>query len=143
MTEKLWKSTRGRGGTGRRKGLKIPRWQHRVGSIPTARTTLRPDGLRVAQPPQLTLTGTAWRSHADRQGDACPDATTRKRERGCEMPDHDDLFGADGDDTGDDFSRLSDLLLARVGAFADEEDVPDEMLPPMLMHLSVTLQMMA
>src|SRR3954454_1849056 len=50
MTEKLWKSTRGRGGTGRRKGLKIPRWQRRVGSSPTARTTLRPDGLRVAQP---------------------------------------------------------------------------------------------
>ena len=29
---------RGRGGTGRRKGLKIPRWQRRVGSSPTART---------------------------------------------------------------------------------------------------------
>src|SRR3989440_6845180 len=29
----------GRGGTGRRKGLKIPRWQRRVGSSPTARTT--------------------------------------------------------------------------------------------------------
>src|SRR3984957_18750251 len=28
----------GRGGTGRRKGLKIPRWQRRVGSSPTART---------------------------------------------------------------------------------------------------------
>src|SRR3977135_2565080 len=74
------KQRRGRGGTGRRKGLKIPRWQHRVGSSPTARTSLRsraskaaapeplgegglvsasygrqatcPDGLRVAQPPQ-------------------------------------------------------------------------------------------
>src|ERR1700674_1966754 len=31
---------RGRGGTGRRKGLKIPRWQRRVGSSPTARTNL-------------------------------------------------------------------------------------------------------
>ncbi len=31
--------SRGRGGTGRRKGLKIPRWQRRVGSSPTARTT--------------------------------------------------------------------------------------------------------
>src|ERR1700739_3447074 len=41
---------RGRGGTGRRKGLKTPRWQRRVGSSPTARTTLRPYGLRVAQP---------------------------------------------------------------------------------------------
>jgi hypothetical protein len=32
---------RGRGGTGRRKGLKIPRWQRRVGSSPTARTNGR------------------------------------------------------------------------------------------------------
>src|ERR1700722_12002251 len=32
------KQRRGRGGTGRRKGLKIPRWQRRVGSSPTART---------------------------------------------------------------------------------------------------------
>ena len=36
----LMKSTRGRGGTGRRKGLKIPRWQRRVGSSPTARTSM-------------------------------------------------------------------------------------------------------
>ena len=35
------KSKRGRGGTGRRKGLKIPRWQRRVGSSPTARTKTR------------------------------------------------------------------------------------------------------
>ncbi len=27
------------GGTGRRKGLKIPRWKHRVGSIPISSTT--------------------------------------------------------------------------------------------------------
>ncbi len=31
----------GRGGTGRRKGLKIPRWQRRAGSSPAARTSLR------------------------------------------------------------------------------------------------------
>src|SRR5437867_5758163 len=59
-TKKLWKSMGGRGGTGRRKGLKIPRWQRRVGSSPTARTTPRPDGLRVAAP------------RVDRQGEACP-----------------------------------------------------------------------
>jgi hypothetical protein len=29
----------GRGGTGRRKGLKIPRWQRRAGSSPAARTS--------------------------------------------------------------------------------------------------------
>jgi hypothetical protein len=59
------------------------------------------------------------------------------------MPDHDDLFGADGDEAGGDFIRLSELLLGRVTEFADEEDVPDELLPPLLMHISVTLQMMA
>jgi hypothetical protein len=38
-TEILYANQRsGRGGTGRRKGLKIPRWQRRVGSSPTART---------------------------------------------------------------------------------------------------------
>ena len=30
---------RGRGGIGRRKGLKIPRWQRRAGSIPAVRTS--------------------------------------------------------------------------------------------------------
>src|SRR5438105_11074837 len=37
--QKAYRNQRcGRGGTGRRKGLKIPRWQRRVGSSPTART---------------------------------------------------------------------------------------------------------
>src|SRR3984893_16735099 len=47
----------GRGGTGRRKGLKIPRWQRRVGSSPTARTTLRPDAVGVAR---RRRTGRGW-----------------------------------------------------------------------------------
>ncbi len=42
------------GGTGRRKGLKIPRWKHRVGSIPissTSSVTLHPiSGHRVLCP---------------------------------------------------------------------------------------------
>ena len=38
----------GRGGTGRRKGLKIPRWQRRVGSSPTARTSTLTFGADVA-----------------------------------------------------------------------------------------------
>lgn len=37
--KRVAKSTCGRGGIGRRKGLKIPRWQRRVGSSPTARTS--------------------------------------------------------------------------------------------------------
>ena len=31
------------GGTGRRKGLKIPRWQHRIGSTPITGTKNKPD----------------------------------------------------------------------------------------------------
>jgi hypothetical protein len=36
----LARRTGGRGETDRRKGLKIPRWQRRVGSSPTARTDI-------------------------------------------------------------------------------------------------------
>ena len=39
MARKSYANQRcGRGGIGRRKGLKIPRWQHRAGSSPAART---------------------------------------------------------------------------------------------------------
>src|ERR1700693_982461 len=46
----LSKSTSGRVGTGRRKGLKIPRWQRRVGSSPTARTNPGKQHCGVAMP---------------------------------------------------------------------------------------------
>src|SRR5262249_15138275 len=36
----------GRGGTGRRKGLKIPRWQRRAGSSPAPRPSLRSRSVR-------------------------------------------------------------------------------------------------
>jgi hypothetical protein len=47
----LLKQDGGCGETGRRKGLKIPRWRHRAGSIPASRTIRqsvmhRRDGLR-------------------------------------------------------------------------------------------------
>src|ERR1700722_4491352 len=51
----------GRGGTGRRKGLKIPRWQRRVGSSPTARTReilqIKTIEIAVRQPPTFAGSG--------------------------------------------------------------------------------------
>jgi hypothetical protein len=60
------------------------------------------------------------------------------------MPDeNDDLLGEDGDDAVEDFRRLTDLLFKRVSEFAEEEDVADDILPLMLLQLSVTTRMMA
>src|SRR5271154_6490147 len=57
---------RGRGGIGRRKGLKIPRWQRRVGSTPTARTKT---GLPARGTPQLTSRKPRKCSNAEAYGD--------------------------------------------------------------------------
>jgi hypothetical protein len=60
------------------------------------------------------------------------------------MPNHqDDLFGEDEDDTIDDFDRLTEILLQRVDAFAEEEDVADELLAPLLFRLALTTRMVA
>ena len=60
------------------------------------------------------------------------------------MPDNnDDRFGEEGDDAVADFNRLTDLLFQRVSEFADEEDVPDDVLPLLLLRLSATTRMMA
>jgi hypothetical protein len=60
------------------------------------------------------------------------------------MPDeNDDLFDEDGHEAADEFHRLTDLLFQRVSDFADEEEVADDILPLLLLQLSVTLRMMA
>jgi hypothetical protein len=60
------------------------------------------------------------------------------------MPDeNDDLFGEDADEAVNDFNRLVELLFQRVSEFADEEDVADDILPLLLLQLSVTMRMMA
>jgi hypothetical protein len=60
------------------------------------------------------------------------------------MPDDkDDLFGEDGDEAVADFNRLTDLLFQRVSEFADEEEIPDDILPLLLLRLSATMRMMA
>jgi hypothetical protein len=53
----------------------------------------------------------------------------------------DDQFGEN--EEIDEFDELSDLLFERVSEFADDEDVPDEMLPLLLLRLSLTTRMMA
>jgi hypothetical protein len=55
----------------------------------------------------------------------------------------DDLFGEGEDKAVDDLDRLTDLLFQRVEAFAEEEDVADELLSPLLLRLAVTMRMVA
>src|ERR1700761_1178205 len=58
------------------------------------------------------------------------------------MADNDeDQFGEN--EEIDEFDELSDLLFERVSEFADDEDVPDEVLPMLLLRLSLTTRMMA
>jgi hypothetical protein len=59
------------------------------------------------------------------------------------MPDDEDLFGEDRDERVDDFNRLTDILFQRVSEFAEEEDVGDELLAPLLLRLALTMRMVA
>ena len=51
--------------------------------------------------------------------------------------------GEDGDEALDDFDRLTDLMFQRINAFAEEEDVADELLALLLLRLAVTMRMAA
>jgi hypothetical protein len=63
---------------------------------------------------------------------------------GSNMPDNnDDISDEDTDEAVRDFDRLTDLLFERVSEFADEEDVADDLLPLLLLRLSLTMRMMA
>jgi hypothetical protein len=55
---------------------------------------------------------------------------------------NEDLFGEDTDQAVEDFDRLTDILYGRVVEFAADEDVADEMLPLLLLRLSLTIRMM-
>jgi hypothetical protein len=57
---------------------------------------------------------------------------------------NDDLFGEGeaAEQALEDFDRLTDILFERVTEFAVDEDVGDEMLPLLLLRLSVTIRMM-
>jgi hypothetical protein len=54
-----------------------------------------------------------------------------------------DLFGEEGKEALDDFDRLTELLFQHVLEFAEEEEVGDEMLSPLLLRLSITSRMVA
>jgi hypothetical protein len=59
------------------------------------------------------------------------------------MPDDDDdMFGEEENEAADDFDRLTDLLFQCVAEFAEDEDVPDEILSMLLLRLSLTTRMM-
>jgi hypothetical protein len=55
--------------------------------------------------------------------------------------DQDDLFGEDGDEAVHDFDRLSEMLFRRVVEFAEEEEVADRLLSPLLLRLALTTRM--
>lgn len=60
------------------------------------------------------------------------------------MPENnDDLFDENENDPVGEFDRLTDLLFQQVSKFADDEDVPEELLPLLLLRLSGTTRMMA
>jgi len=60
------------------------------------------------------------------------------------MPDdQDDLFGEDGNEALDEFDRLTEVLNQRVLEFADDEEVEDETLWPLLLRLTLTSRMVA
>ncbi len=54
----------------------------------------------------------------------------------------DDPFGEDADELAEDFDRLTDILYKRVAEFAEEEDVDDEVLPLLLLRLSLSTRVM-
>jgi hypothetical protein len=60
------------------------------------------------------------------------------------MPDEkDDLFDEDGEEAVRDFDRLTEMLFQRVVEFAEEEDIADELLSPLLLRLALTTRMVA
>jgi hypothetical protein len=54
-----------------------------------------------------------------------------------------DRFGHDADEALDDFDRLTEILFQRVVEFAEEEEIGDDLLSPLLLRLSLTTRMVA
>ena len=57
------------------------------------------------------------------------------------MPDDDDLFDEGGQEALDEFDRLTQLLSQHVVRFAEDEDIPDEILSPLLLRIAITSRM--
>jgi hypothetical protein len=72
-----------------------------------------------------------------------PTARTTHRQSEANMSHgSDEPFGDAENEAIDELNELSELLLNRIVDFAEEENIAQEMLSPMLMRLSVTLRMM-
>jgi hypothetical protein len=70
--------------------------------------------------------------------------TNFDKHNGGAMPDNrDELSDEDGDETLSDFDRLTEALFQHVIAFAEEQEITDEMLSALLLRLSVTSRMVA
>ena len=57
------------------------------------------------------------------------------------MPDDDDLFDDDDQEALDEFDRLTQSLTQLVLKFAEDEDLSDEMLSPLLLRVATTSRM--
>jgi hypothetical protein len=57
------------------------------------------------------------------------------------MPDDNDLFDDDGQETLAEFDRLTQLLSQHVVKFAEDQDISDEMLSPLLLRIAITSRM--
>jgi hypothetical protein len=69
---------------------------------------------------------------------------SQAQHRGVDMSgSDDDLFDEEGHGEAEEFDRLTDRLFEHISKFADDEDIPDEWLPLMLLRLSLTTRMMA
>jgi hypothetical protein len=71
-----------------------------------------------------------------------PTARTKPgKHNGIAMPDDNDLLDDDGGEARDEFDRLTQLLSQHVVEFADDEDIPDEMLAVLLLRIAITTRM--
>lgn len=73
-----------------------------------------------------------------------PIISARDAENEVAMPeDTDDVFDEHEDEAIADFDRLTDLLFQRVSDFAEDEEVADELLSPLLFRLALTMRMVS
>jgi hypothetical protein len=59
------------------------------------------------------------------------------------MPDDNDLLNEHGQEAIDEFDRLGHLLSQQILTFAEDEDITDEMLSPLLLRVAVTTRMVS
>jgi hypothetical protein len=71
-----------------------------------------------------------------------PTARTKPgKHNGVAMPDDNDLFDEDGQEARDEFERLTQSLTQHVLKFAEDEDISDEMLSPLLLRIATSSRM--